>query len=538
MRKLIKTPFIILLTVLTLISLAACNSNGEKIESVESIQKLNDDGIPLIPKLGKIKIDGSNEDWQGIGYTIDLAADSYNRDTEVFDYATQVTLAWNSQGLCIYAKVKDDVIYTHPNQESLIHGDNINIMISEAKGGDEYAFFVLSPDLANESILINFEHNMKNLNDKSKISAVSKKTDDGYIIEAIIFFDNININPKNDLELALQVSAYDSDYYRDSLRAIYPWSQTNNIIDTEESKVVRLSDKHFNMHSPDVKGHLDDENLYLTLRSYSDKDYKNLSVYSGTNLLGSESISTDNEGRAVANVVIPLANINDDDLKLDIYIDDNLNQAIKLKGIKTKPQELKQPEFPFEADIQNYEKMDQSSPPDEGVIVFIGSSSFTLWGSVEEDMKPLNVINRSFGGSQMYQVSYFADRVIIPYKPSKIVVYEGDNDMLDKTPETFIGEVESFVRKIHYHLPDTEIYFVSVKMSPDREPIWHKYEESNKLLKEFTDKTDKVEFIDLVPAMEDENGNVNHEYFASDKLHISPKGYELWTSIIKPRLED
>src|SRR5690606_23246178 len=110
----------------------------------------------------------------------------------------------------------------------------------------------------------------------------------------------------------------------------------------------------------------------------------------------------------------------------------------------------------FENDIRNYERMDKSSPPPEGVTVFIGSSSILQWRTLVKDMSPLPVINRCFGGSQAYQATYFADRIVIPYKPKKVVYYEGDNDLFNgKTPEQFIGEAKAFARKVHNALPDT-----------------------------------------------------------------------------------
>jgi len=61
--------------------------------------------------------------------------------------------------------------------------------------------------------------------------------------------------------------------------------------------------------------------------------------------------------------------------------------------------------------------------PKAGGIVFAGSSSFFFWKNIKQDLAPLNVINRGFGGSTLPEVLYFANRSIIKYKPNAVVIY-------------------------------------------------------------------------------------------------------------------
>ncbi len=70
------------------------------------------------------------------------------------------------------------------------------------------------------------------------------------------------------------------------------------------------------------------------------------------------------------------------------------------------------------------------------MIVFAGSSSFVRWNTLVDDMKPLEVINRGFGGSQMSDLDYYAKRIVNVYRPKAVVVYEGDNDLASSSPKT------------------------------------------------------------------------------------------------------
>jgi lysophospholipase L1-like esterase len=84
-------------------------------------------------------------------------------------------------------------------------------------------------------------------------------------------------------------------------------------------------------------------------------------------------------------------------------------------------------------------------------------------------MKPLDAINRGFGGSQIAQVNQYASRIVIPYRPRAVVLYAGDNDLSwpwSKSPETVCADFARFVQLIHASLPETWIYYVSMRPAP------------------------------------------------------------------------
>ena len=83
----------------------------------------------------------------------------------------------------------------------------------------------------------------------------------------------------------------------------------------------------------------------------------------------------------------------------------------------------------WEAEIRAFEEADRQSPPPTGGIVFAGSSSIRLWTTMTDDFAGLPVLNRGFGGSQIREVTAFADRIVIPYRPRLIVFYCGSNDV-------------------------------------------------------------------------------------------------------------
>ena len=80
----------------------------------------------------------------------------------------------------------------------------------------------------------------------------------------------------------------------------------------------------------------------------------------------------------------------------------------------------------FDADIEQFVQQDKNSFPPINQFLFIGSSSIRLWQSLEDDMKPLKVINRGFGGAHTKHINRHLDKIVFPYKPKACLLYTSD----------------------------------------------------------------------------------------------------------------
>ena len=83
----------------------------------------------------------------------------------------------------------------------------------------------------------------------------------------------------------------------------------------------------------------------------------------------------------------------------------------------------------WEASIKKFEVQDQQTPPPKMANLFVGSSSIRMWKTLSEDFPGLPVINRGFGGSQMSDLLYYLNRLVIKDRPRQVFIYEGDNDI-------------------------------------------------------------------------------------------------------------
>ena len=190
------------------------------------------------------------------------------------------------------------------------------------------------------------------------------------------------------------------------------------------------------------------------------------------------------------------------------------------------------------AAIDKFTQADVSNPPPTGAVVFVGSSSIVKWDSLEEDFRGIKVINRGFGGSELADSVFYADRIVIPYKPRTVVLYAGDNDLnAGKTPETVVGDFKAFVAKVHAALPQTRVVYIAIKPSPSRWKIKDKVARANTLIAAECAKDKRLAFADIYAPMLDAKGEPRPELFVKDMLHMNPAGYAVWKPVVAPLLK-
>ena len=191
------------------------------------------------------------------------------------------------------------------------------------------------------------------------------------------------------------------------------------------------------------------------------------------------------------------------------------------------------------AAIDKFTQVDVAHPPPANAVVFVGSSSIVKWKSLAEDFPGVKTVNRGFGGSELADSVFFADRVVIPYHPRTVVVYAGDNDLkAGKSPETVAADFRAFRTKVHGALPNAKIIFIGIKPSPSRWDIREKGLKANALIAAdcAADKK-RLVFVDVWQAMLGADGQPRPELYVEDKLHMTPAGYAVWTPLLAPHLK-
>ena len=193
----------------------------------------------------------------------------------------------------------------------------------------------------------------------------------------------------------------------------------------------------------------------------------------------------------------------------------------------------------FEQEIQAFEKADTEAMPAKGSILFVGSSSIRKWSSLKEDFAPMPVINRGFGGSTIPELNYYADRIVHKYKPSLIVLYSGENDIVDEHPPAIVfQDFKKFIGETEKNLAGVSIVYISAKPSPSRWEHWRKYVTLNSMIAQFAKARPGLHYVDISETLMGADGKPDPSLFIEDQLHMNSSGYAKWTAALRPILEE
>jgi lysophospholipase L1-like esterase len=194
---------------------------------------------------------------------------------------------------------------------------------------------------------------------------------------------------------------------------------------------------------------------------------------------------------------------------------------------------------PFINEIKAFRTADSTSMPPQNAILLVGSSSFTKWKDVQDYFPAHIMLNRGFGGSSLRDVIYYANDVILKYKPKQILIYCGENDIAGSssvTANTVLERFKTLYAIIRSKFKKVPIAFISMKPSPSREKYLATMQKGNALIKSFMEQQKRSSYIDVYSSMLDANGKILTHIFLSDKLHMNAEGYKIWQGVIAPYL--
>jgi hypothetical protein len=189
------------------------------------------------------------------------------------------------------------------------------------------------------------------------------------------------------------------------------------------------------------------------------------------------------------------------------------------------------------AEIAAFAKADAAKPPPRDAVVFTGSSSIRRWTTLAGDFPGVAVINRGFGGCELADCVFYADRIVIPCHPRLVAVYAGENDLwAGKTPAAVLADFQAFRAKIHAALPQAKILYLAIKESPSRARVRNEVLLANRLIAADCATDPRCRFVDVGTPMLDGQGRTRPGLFAEDQLHLKPESYAIWIKVLDPLL--
>ena len=195
----------------------------------------------------------------------------------------------------------------------------------------------------------------------------------------------------------------------------------------------------------------------------------------------------------------------------------------------------------WEAEIREFERAAAERPPSPSAVVVIGASTVRFWETADEDLAPLEVVRRGFGGAKVSDVAHYAERLVSP-RPAAVMLAIGGNDLFDlagndpRTPEQVATSIEQLVGKLRTLHPDVPVYFVSIRppiLDPQgRDPS----SQVNARVRAFADATAGVEYVDANGELYGADGTLREGMLDWDRTQLSREGYRVWARPIRERL--
>jgi lysophospholipase L1-like esterase len=108
----------------------------------------------------------------------------------------------------------------------------------------------------------------------------------------------------------------------------------------------------------------------------------------------------------------------------------------------------------------------------------------------------------------------------------------------DKTPKEVAALFRNVLKTIRKSHPLTPVFWIAVTPAPSRWKVWPEIQKANELIRNICEQKKNAYFIKTDFAFLNENGKPMDELFRDDKLHLTEKGYAVWTQIIRTELNN
>ncbi|MDR1972069.1 MAG: GDSL-type esterase/lipase family protein [Treponema sp.] len=176
----------------------------------------------------------------------------------------------------------------------------------------------------------------------------------------------------------------------------------------------------------------------------------------------------------------------------------------------------------------------------QGEVLLIGSSIIEYWRSSEADLGPLHTVNVGIGGTR---VSFWVEHIsalVKPFAPRAVIMQMGSNNIHggegSMSGDEVAAELAALFETLHRELPGVPLYYISILPSFKRQHVWDEARRSNLLVAQMAEQDRDLFFIDCAAALLTGDGNPKPDVFANDGLHLNPKGYTLWTGVLRPKI--
>ncbi len=189
--------------------------------------------------------------------------------------------------------------------------------------------------------------------------------------------------------------------------------------------------------------------------------------------------------------------------------------------------------------IERWVAQDTAAPGPPSPLLIVGSSSVRRWEAFAKGYAAYGPVQRGFGGSQLGEVALYADELVIRHDPRGVIVFAGTNDVAGGVaPDVVVQRVVCLRRRVGLALGwSRPLLFVGITPTPSRWAGWSQAAEVNARIASLAERDAGLIYVDVPAAFLDTGAPPAASLFVDDMLHLSPDGYALWDSVLRPAVE-
>lgn len=144
-------------------------------------------------------------------------------------------------------------------------------------------------------------------------------------------------------------------------------------------------------------------------------------------------------------------------------------------------------------------------------------------------------LNRGIGGDTTTGVLNRLDKNVIRFKPKKLIMMIGTNDLAYNTePTEIVANIAKIVAQIKKSLPKTEVYVQTVYPIDERLCKSNRTSAKINLVNDGIRKLEGITVVEMDAVLADNNGKLRRAY-TGDGLHLLTEGYIEVTKVLKEK---
>ena len=207
---------------------------------------------------------------------------------------------------------------------------------------------------------------------------------------------------------------------------------------------------------------------------------------------------------------------------------------------------------------KRHESFNVISKEGKAPLVFLGDSITQGWGGAGKEAwakywAPMGAANFGIGGDRTEHVLWRLDNGNFDgLKPKLVVLMIGTNNtghkgrpqkelngaIYDCTAQQTADGVRAILDRLHAKTPDTKVLLLGIfpRGATPEDSYRKQNEATNALFAKFADGQ-KVHFMDIGKTFLGEGGTLSKDIMP-DLLHLSPKGYDMWSEAIVSKVKE